>query len=307
MGASLGEMNGKYFCKSSDCEYTIAYGGFQVSRGKPVFINFKKCDSVCHESDYSERSEAYTNRPRRLTVIREMILKIIGGGGISQSNCKRFIAELKKNVEKPSILIIGSGTAGNGTELLYRDDAIGRIGIDIYATSTVDYIADAHFLPFKNESFDGVWIQAVLEHVLWPVVVVSEMNRVLKPKGLIYSEIPFMQQVHEGAYDFQRYTPTGHVAIYCKNIIVSSGVLGGPGDSFTWSVRYLIWALSRSRSIARILSLPLRWVMMFVDFIIPEKYKYDNCTGSFVLARKPDGPYQTTARELIRFYAGGQR
>jgi hypothetical protein len=116
-----------------------------------------------------------------------------------------------------------------------------------------------------------------------------------------------MQQVHEGAYDFQRYTPIGHISVYSKNIILSSGVIGGPGDAFVWSSRYLIWALSRSRIVARIFATPLRWLMTFIDILIPSKYKYDNCTGSFVMAQKPKGTFQANARDLIRHYSGCQR
>ncbi len=45
--------------------------------------------------------------------------------------------------------------------------------------------------------------------MLEPERVVSEIARVLKPAGMVYSEIPFMQQVHEGAYDFTRFTDSG--------------------------------------------------------------------------------------------------
>ena len=63
-------------------------------------------------------------------------------------------------------------------------------------------------MPFKE--IDLVIIQAVLEHVMYPNKVVSEIYRVLKNDGLIYSETPFMQQVHEGPYDFSRFTESGH-------------------------------------------------------------------------------------------------
>jgi hypothetical protein len=44
--------------------------------------------------------------------------------------------------------------------------------------------------------------------------VASEIHRLLKSGGFVYSEIPFMQQVHEGAYDFTRYTLVGHRALF---------------------------------------------------------------------------------------------
>ena len=34
--------------------------------------------------------------------------------------------------------------------------------------------------------------------------------------GIVYAETPFMQQVHEGAYDFTRYTVLGHRYLFKK-------------------------------------------------------------------------------------------
>ena len=56
--------------------------------------------------------------------------------------------------------------------------------------------------PFPDSSFNIVIIQAVLEHVLNPQKVVKEINRVLKNKGIIYSETPFYSQFMK-ALDFQ--------------------------------------------------------------------------------------------------------
>lgn len=81
---------------------------------------------------------------------------------------------------------------------------------DIDSNAEVDLFCDAHELPFVERVFHGVIITAVLEHVLYPERVVNEIHRVLVDGGAIYSEIPFMQQVHEGAYDFTRYTLSGH-------------------------------------------------------------------------------------------------
>ena len=58
----------------------------------------------------------------------------------------------------------------------------------------------AESLPFANEMFDFICLYWVLEHVARPEPILQEITRVLKPGGLLYSELPFMQQVHEGAY-----------------------------------------------------------------------------------------------------------
>ena len=40
----------------------------------------------------------------------------------------------------------------------------GEVRVDIRRTETVNLIADAHFLPFKDESFSEVICTEVLEH-----------------------------------------------------------------------------------------------------------------------------------------------
>jgi len=63
-----------------------------------------------------------------------------------------------------------------------------------------------HDLPFENNSFDGVIAQAVLQYVVEPSGCLHEIERVLKPRGLVYAESAFMQQVVHGRYDFTRFT-----------------------------------------------------------------------------------------------------
>ena len=81
-----------------------------------------------------------------------------------------------------------------------------------------------------DDSCDAVVVQAVLEHVLDPQVVVDEINRVLKPGGLVYAETPFMQQVHAGRYDFSRYSDAGHRWLFRQFEEVDRGLSAALGD-----------------------------------------------------------------------------
>ena len=56
-----------------------------------------------------------------------------------------------------------------------------------------------------------------------PEKVVAEIYRVLKENGIVYAETPFMQQVHEGAYDFTRYTVLGHRYLFRQFHALSIG------------------------------------------------------------------------------------
>jgi SAM-dependent methyltransferase len=125
-------------------------------------------------------------------------------------NCKKFVDLVKNSKDIPRVLVIGSGKKGNGSQNLWTENELLKVGVDVYKSGTVDVVCDAHYLPFPDSYFEGVWIQAVLEHVVEPNIVVAEIHRVLKSDGVVYAETPFMQQVHEGAYDFTRYTVLGH-------------------------------------------------------------------------------------------------
>jgi SAM-dependent methyltransferase len=49
-------------------------------------------------------------------------------------------------------------------------------------------------LPFENESFDGVVIKDVLEHVDDPAALVNEVRRVLRPGGRVFASSPDAQR-----------------------------------------------------------------------------------------------------------------
>ena len=49
---------------------------------------------------------------------------------------------------------------------------------------------DQSFLEFPADSFDLVWSRHCLEHSVMPLFTLHEMNRVLKPGGVCYVEVP---------------------------------------------------------------------------------------------------------------------
>jgi len=48
----------------------------------------------------------------------------------------------------------------------------------------------ARYLPFKNNVFDLVTAIEVLEHIKETQLVISEIYRVLKPKGFVFMTTP---------------------------------------------------------------------------------------------------------------------
>lgn len=287
-------------CSNIHC---LQHDGFLTQNSIPVLIDFSSCDTVCNPGFYS-KNIVYVNRDRPF--FHSFYQRIVyGNQKQTQLRCSNFINLVGKVPDlkgKASVLIIGSGTVGRGCESLYNSN-IEITGVDIYASPTTDYICDAHNLPFKDGSFEGVWIQAVLEHVVLPEVVVSEIYRVLKVGGIVYSETPFLQQVHEGAYDFTRYTVLGHRYLFRQFKAIEFGFDKGAGTVLAWSFRYWIKGLSRSQFLSSLLTVPVTFILRLIDPVVSLKVSWDSCSGVFFMGTKESG-YRLSAKDLISEYKG---
>ncbi|WP_374545635.1 class I SAM-dependent methyltransferase [Rhodoblastus sp.] len=72
-----------------------------------------------------------------------------------------------------------------------------------------DLVADAHFLPFDDESFEAVLSMNAFEHYREPQMVAAELLRVLKPGGRIHVRTAFLQPLHEKPWHFYNCTRYG--------------------------------------------------------------------------------------------------
>jgi ubiquinone/menaquinone biosynthesis C-methylase UbiE len=70
----------------------------------------------------------------------------------------------------------------------YRKEK-GEIGVDRIKTPEVDIIADAHYLPFKDNSFKEVKAYHVLEHLDF-LKAMDEIHRVLEENGILHAKVP---------------------------------------------------------------------------------------------------------------------
>ncbi|MEK6577866.1 MAG: class I SAM-dependent methyltransferase, partial [Bdellovibrionota bacterium] len=61
-------------------------------------------------------------------------------------------------------------------------------------------------IPFPDNTFDSVICTQVLEHVVHPERAMSELNRVLRPGGVLLLTIPQASELHEEPNDFSRFT-----------------------------------------------------------------------------------------------------
>lgn len=275
---------------------------FPIVQGQPVLVDFS--DSVVRPEWFAKEQKSYSLIGTRRKLSRIIKGRLFGTAGVSSRNFARLRDLLEAtSVDRPVVLMVGAATRGMGTDILYSDAAIRQIAFDVYPSALTNFVADAHKIPLASSSVDAVCIQAVLEHVLDPRQVVAEVDRVLKPGGLVYAETPFMQQVHEGAYDFTRFTELGHRWLWRNFETLERGALGGPGLSLYWSVKYFLRGLTRSKVVADVASIPFG-IFALLDRVIPEAHKVDGANGAYFLGRKV--PRSLAVGEIVSNYMGAQ-
>lgn len=160
--------------EESDC--LIARGGgrrYPVHHGVPDFLaeDFKRAFSIDHTDNIS--SWDYDERIVEIIKANPGKLFLDCGAGL-------------RNVCYPNV-----------------------INYEIVNYSTTDVLGVAEKLPFADNSLDGVISVAVLEHVKDPFRSAAEISRVLKPGGILFCAVPFLQPLHGYPHHYYNMTAEG--------------------------------------------------------------------------------------------------
>lgn len=221
-------------------------------------------------------------------------------------NYSRLRQELLALNPRPTVLVIGCGEVGKGMQELVDDPVIQLVNTDVSYGTRTEIICDGHDLPFADASFDGVIIQAVLEHVADPPRCVDELQRVLVERGIVYAETPFMQQVHGGPFDFTRYTCLGHRRLFRHFDEITSGATAGAALALAWSYQYFLLSFvrhPRSRVLMKgFARLTACWLRLIDPWIVNTPGSLDASLGHFFLGRK--NAFPLSERQIISLYRG---
>ncbi|MCR9150541.1 MAG: methyltransferase domain-containing protein [Rhodobacteraceae bacterium] len=257
---------------------------YPVVNGQVVLVDFD--ESILSKGQVVKSGAASLIEGRRT---RQSLLKraVMGQNDVAARNAGIVLEHLRTREGESTILIVGGGSVNEGARELYLAESVRVISFDVYASPNTDFVADAHAIPLKDGSVDAVWIQAVLEHVLTPATVVDEIWRVLRPEGLVYAETPFLQPVHEAAYDFTRFTENGHRWLFRHFEMIDSGVVRGPGTVLFQILRYALGAAVGNRWLGSRLTLPFFWVR-FLDRLADRAHASDTASSVFFIGRRSE-------------------
>ena len=123
--------------------------------------------------------------------------------------------ELYKAIEKQAPLFkgklvdLGCGTKPYAHEFVNVSE---YIGMDIEhsgnsdSKSYIDVFYDGKTFPFESNSIDGIFSSETFEHIFNLEEIIPEIQRVLKPGGMLLATCPFFWPEHEVPYDYARYT-----------------------------------------------------------------------------------------------------
>jgi uncharacterized protein YbaR (Trm112 family) len=273
--------------------------------GIPVLINdenslFRVADFVAgRDSTYKTSTSISIRIGKRLVPSLNLSVK-------SKRNFSELVSRLERRGQNQRLLIVGGAVEGEGLNVDDLPQSITPVETDVAFGDRTAIICDAHDLPFRIGTFDGVIVQAVLEHVVDPVRCVSEIHRVLKADGLVYAETPFIAQVHLGKYDFQRFSHLAHRRLFRNFAEIESGATCGPGMALAWSYAYFLQSFFTSQTMRRIAFAAASWSgfwLKYFDYLLIDKPgTFDAALSYYFLGTASSD--QLDDRELIKGYRG---
>ncbi|TAK23858.1 MAG: class I SAM-dependent methyltransferase [Myxococcaceae bacterium] len=139
----------------------------------------------------------------------------------------------------------------------------GWTNLDVSAGPEVDVVGDAHHLPFPAGSFDAVVLSAILQYCRNPFRVVDEVARVLRPRGVVIVNAPFLQPCcpEPGCVDRFRFTQEGLVGMFEDRFDISeAGTTLATGSALAMELRSVAASITRNTALSAALELAVAWL-----------------------------------------------
>lgn len=276
-----------------------------TANGIPVLID--EAQSVFDVATFLEGEATFFKQHGRATRALRRLVPEISLRSRTRANLRAFREQLLQR-GRARVLVIGGSIRGKAMEELEHPD-IELVDTDAALGPYTALICDSHSIPFADGSFDGVLAQCVLEHVVDPDRCVAEFHRVLKPDGVVYAETAFLQHVHGGRYDFNRYSELGHRRLFRRFATIASGATDGPATVVAWSYEQLLLTIVSKRKLRNLVKAFARLTSFFVKYLdyalLDRPAALDGASAVYFLGRRSEETLSD--RELLSLYRGDDR
>jgi len=143
--------------------------------------------------------------------------------------------------------------------------------IDVMNADNIDVVTDGSILPFRDDVFEVVIAQEVLEHIADFQKTIDEIRRVLRPGGVFYCQTPFQIGKHHGPMDYWRFSRDALEYLFDNDQWAMEEIeitLGHGSGFYRIAVEYAAVSASLisqrlylpAKAAAAILFIPFRWL-----------------------------------------------
>ena len=161
-----------------------------------------------------------------------------------------FLKLEMRNLDTGQIIDIG---AGESPWRSWLPDGCSYQGIDIQHASEFGMsslvrditLYDGGEMPFESNSFDGAFCIEVLEHTPSPELLLTEINRIIKPGSQLILTVPWSARRHHIPHDYHRFTRE-RLEILLENSGFKSIQIRERGDDYSVIANKLIIILIRN-------------------------------------------------------------
>lgn len=249
----------------------------------------------------------YENFLKKL-FIKKFFLKILKPNFLENERYAWIIKNIRNLPKGSSIIDIGAGEQmfmGICEDLKYTSqdiaiyDGFGKEGLHTgtWDTSNIDIVSDATSIPVDDCSFDNALCTEVLEHAPYPVKILNEIYRILKPGGKLILTVPSLSLTHFAPYFYQSGFSKYFFSYHSKEIgfqILDIKNTGGAFDlifSIATSIRPKIKEIKNINKFNKYILILFNYIILGLSGILrlmPVKsLAQDICPiGTFVLLKK---------------------
>ncbi len=274
----LGEEHDGLLCTSCCRQY-------KVEGDVPIMLDDESEEEVQNYiSSSAGRNMVSEYRPKGpFLKLYKAAMKLTGGSNFHMPVKKRLERIIESGGENGFVLEIGSGNRRLHDKV---------VNLDMCLFENVNVVGNAAKLPFRDGTVDAILLMAVLEHTRQPQRVVEECYRVLKDKGIIYAEVPFVFRYHSYPTDFWRFSLQGVEELFHSFSKDEVGVCVGPSSGLlTFFTHYVsLFSFSNNfliNSLVKGMVFSLLFPLKYMDLLLVKNQRaHELAAGVYFMGKK---------------------